>query len=389
LVKQTSNYKEINFKFQINFILSYNHKGIYHRTILGQEWSIPYSRELTTHHHINAMNENRDASQQRMKYLQLVDYILQLIEADKLQLNDRLPSLKQFEQQFSMSKETVLKGLNYLLEKGIIESVYRKGYYVRKKSIDHSFRIFLLLDKMNIMRDKFYHTLFESLKEKADIDVYFHHHNAKVFEKLILENLHSYTHFIVAPYLKEDVSAVLDQIPPNKRIIIDFDQPHLSGSYSSIYQDFKSDIYDALSHVANRLKKYKQLILIVPNEAFHANLVIEGFLQFCQKHHYNYVIQHEILATSFKKGNVYITFSRYDTDDVALIKLARKKKLQLGEDIGLISYNDTDVKEILEGGITVISSDFEAMARTVADVIQEKQIIRQRNPTKLILRHSL
>lgn len=333
--------------------------------------------------------ENKEASAQRMKYLQLVDYILQLIEKGELQLNDRLPSLKQFEQQFRISKETVLKGLNYLLEKGIIESVYRKGYYVRKKSVDHSFRIFLLLDKMNLMRDKLYHTLFEAIKNKADIDVYFHHHNPKVFEKLIMENLHSYTHFVIAAYLKEDVSTVLNQIPAPKRILIDFDQANLQGNYSSIYQDFKSDIYDTLSQVAAPLTKYKQLILIVPTEAFHARLVIEGFLQFCQEHQYPYIIQHEISSANFHKGNVYITFSRYDTDDVALIKLARKKNYHLGKDIGLISYNDTDVKEILEGGITVISSDFEVMAKKVAETIEEKKIIRYRNPTKLILRSSL
>jgi DNA-binding GntR family transcriptional regulator len=335
------------------------------------------------------LEENNDPSSQRMKYLQLVDYIQQLIETDQLHINDRLPSLKQFEKQFHISKETVLKGLNHLLEKGIIESVYRKGYYVRKKSVEHTFRIFLLLDKMNLMRDKFYHTLFEAIKDKADIDVYFHHHNVKVFEKLITENLQSYTHFVIAAYLKEDVSAILNHIPPAKRILIDFDQPHLTGKYSSIYQDFKLDIYDALTQLKSQLAKYTQLVLIVPTEAFHATLVIEGFLQFCQQHQYPYVIQHEVSAANFQKGNVYITFSRYDTDDVALIKLARKKKYRLGQDIGLISYNDTDVKEILEGGITVVSSDFEAMAQQVAETIEQKKIIRQRNPTKVILRQSL
>lgn len=335
------------------------------------------------------IEDNKENTSQRLKYLQLVDHILHLIETDQLHIGDRLPSLKQFEQQFNISKETVLKGLNHLLEKGIIESVYRKGYYVRKKSVEHTFRIFLLLDKMNIMRDKFYHTFFESTKDIADIDIYFHHHNAKVFEKLILENLNSYTHFVIAAYLKEDVNDILNHIPASKRIMIDFDQPHLQGQYSSIYQDFKLDIFDALTKVISKLKKYKQLVLIVPEEAFHAHLVIDGFLQFCQEHHFPYTIQHDISSTNFKKGNTYITFSRYDTDDVKLIKLARKKKYQLGKDIGLISYNDTDVKEILEGGITVISSDFEAMAHSVAATIEQKKTIRQRNPTKIILRQSL
>src|SRR3546814_2212881 len=146
--------------------------------------------------------EHTTQSSQRMKYMLPLDQINNLIESDQLRIGDRLPSLKQFEKELGMSKETLLKGLNHLLEKGVIESVYRKGYYVKKKSVGHTYRVFLLLDKMNVMRDRFYHTLFDELRDVADVDVYFHHHNFKVFENLISENLHNYTHFVIAPFLK-------------------------------------------------------------------------------------------------------------------------------------------------------------------------------------------
>ena len=94
-------------------------------------------------------------------------------------------------------------------------------------------------------------------------------------------------------------------------------------------------------------------------------------------------------ASSFEKGNAYITFSRYDTDDVALIKLAGSKGYQLGADIGLISYNDTAVKEVLENGITVISTDFEAMGRTVSKIIIDRRAMIKRNPARVIIRNSL
>lgn len=55
-----------------------------------------------------------------------------------------------------------------------------------------------------------------------------------------------------------------------------------------------------------------------------------------------------------------------------MIKLAKKKGYELGKEIGLISYNDTAVKEILEGGITVISTDFEMMGKAAASVILNK-----------------
>jgi len=326
---------------------------------------------------------------QRMKYMQLVDHINSLIESDELHIGDRLPSLKQFEKELGMSKETLLKGLNHLLEKGVIESVYRKGYYVKKKSIGHTYRVFLLLDKMNVMRDKLYHTLFDQLKDVADVDVYFHHHNFKVFENLIRENLGGYTHFVIATFLKESPVEVLNLIPAQKRIIVDYNQPDLDGEYSCIFQDYEHDLYDGLTQLKAQLAKYKKLILIAPYEAIHARHVVDGFLKFCTEHNFPYAVQHEVEEENFKKGNAYITFSRYDTDDVVLIKLARANGYKLGKDIGLISYNDMAVKEILEDGITVISTDFEEMGKTVAQAIIEKKAIYTRNPTKVIVRNSL
>ncbi|QNL51086.1 GntR family transcriptional regulator [Olivibacter sp. SDN3] len=334
------------------------------------------------------LSENTVALNHRMKYLQLVDYINKLIESDQLHIGDRLPSLKQLEKDLGMSKETLLKGLNHLLEKGIIESVYRKGYYVKKKSVTHTFRVFLLLDKMNVMRDRLYHTLFDNLKDMADLDVYFHHHNFKVFENLIRENLSNYTHFVITTFMKEDVAPILNLIPASKRIVIDYNQPSLEGNYSCIYQDFEHDIYDALVQLKNRLSNYQKLVLIAPSAAVHARHVMDGFLRFCMENDISYTIQQEVETAGFHKGNAYITFSRYDTDDVALIKLARSKGYQLGKDIGLISYNDSAVKEILEGGITVISTDFEAMAREVSRAVLNRETIVLRNPTPIIVRQS-
>ena len=112
---------------------------------------------------MSSENTLQKGIQGKMKYQQLADHIMSLIEIDHLHIGDQLPSLKQLQQQLKMSKETLLKGLNELVERGIVESVYRKGYYVRKKAIHHSFRVFLLLDKMNILREQFYRTLFNQL----------------------------------------------------------------------------------------------------------------------------------------------------------------------------------------------------------------------------------
>lgn len=324
-----------------------------------------------------------------MKYMQLVEYVNNQIENDILEINDRLPSLNQLTAQLSMSKETILKGLNYLSEKGIIESEYRKGYYVKKKTQYKPYRVCIIFDKMNLLRDQIYHSFLETIKENADVEVYFHHHNFKVFEKLIEENLANYTHFVIVTFFKENITDLVNKIPAHKRILIDLQEKELAGDYSSIYQDHRSDLIDSLTSLIPHLKKYKRLVLVAPLEAFHAKDLIDGFETFCKQYKKNHTVLTSINANVSKKGDLYITFSRYDQDDVEIIKIARKNSWKIGEDIGLLSYNDTAVKEVLENGITVISTDFNKMGEEAAKAVMGKEPIMMRIPAKVILRKSL
>src|SRR5690606_14216695 len=74
----------------------------------------------------------------------------------------------------------------------------------------------------------------------------------------------------------------------------------------------------------------------------------DGFEKYCQEFHAKSLIIPKITEEHFTQGDAYITLNRYDIDDVNLIKFAHKLNFQLGKDIGLISYNDLYVKEVLE-----------------------------------------
>ncbi len=334
-------------------------------------------------------DETGNGLESKIKYVQLANYITRQIETGQLAINDQLPSVNQLTQRLGMSKETVLKGLNQLSELGIIESVYRKGYYVRRKQLAHPYRIFFLLDKLTPFKDKLYHSFFDTIKDMADVDVFFHHHNYKIFEKLINENLHNYTHYVITTFIREDVSEILNKIPPAKRIILDYNQPGLTGDYAAVYQDFSADIMMLLEEIKSRLKKYKRLVLVVPEDSFHGNLVKKGFEAFCRSAGMKGIVMPAANARLFTKGDVYITPGRYDADEVEIIKLARARGWQLGKEVGLISYNDTEVKEVLENGITVISTDFGKMGEAAAKMIIDKKFGKVRNASKIILRHSL
>ena len=74
---------------------------------------------------------------------------------------------------------------------------------------------------------------------------------------------------------------------------------------------------------------------------------------------------------------------------VDVIKECRKLNFKLGKDIGVISYNDTPMKEIVGGGITVISIDFEEMGKRAAGFVKNKGRIEKVLPAFLKMRESL
>ncbi|HEV7380824.1 MAG TPA: substrate-binding domain-containing protein, partial [Dyadobacter sp.] len=71
------------------------------------------------------------------------------------------------------------------------------------------------------------------------------------------------------------------------------------------------------------------------------------------------------------------------------IKKCREQKLVVGKDIGIISYNETPLKEILLDGITTISTDHDLMGRTAAEMIKTNRQALVKNPFTLIRRKSL
>jgi DNA-binding LacI/PurR family transcriptional regulator len=72
-----------------------------------------------------------------------------------------------------------------------------------------------------------------------------------------------------------------------------------------------------------------------------------------------------------------------------MVKMAKYYNLKLGKKFGIVSFNDTMLKEVVGGGITTISTDFVEMGKTLADMVLTKRMGQIRNPSKLIVRNSL
>ncbi len=319
------------------------------------------------------------------KYRQIINSIYAAISSGELKLGDKIPSLNQICTEFELSRDTVMVAFNELKAKGIINSIPGKGYYINSVEINVDQKIFLLFDELNTFKEDLYTSFLNSLDNKSNVDIYFHHFNYQVFKNLIAESNGKYTSYVIMPATFDDTVDVIGKLPKDKVYILDRLKEDLTD-YPVVYQDFEKDVYDSLIEGYDLLRKYNELIMIFPGGKEPEGRMI-GFQRFCKEKGFKSEIIRNLTNKEMKAGEVYFVPS--DRNLVRLVKMAAEKNLQLGKDVGIVSFNDTVLKEVVAGGITTISTDFQLMGQTLARMIQERSAEKIRNHSALIQRNSL
>ncbi len=319
------------------------------------------------------------------KYKQIVWSIEVAIAENRLKKGDKLPSVNKVSLEFSISRDTVLLAYDELKKRGIVFAILGKGYYI--KSVEFSFeqRIFLLFDELNSFKEDIYNSFMSAMNNVAQIDIFFHHFNIEMFKKLVHESNGNYSKYIIMPTNLPGAASIIKTLPKQDVYILDQTNTDLDD-FPSVHQNFSKDSYAALKKGKSRLSKYKKLILIFPGDKEPLGMV-DGFTKFCN----DSLIENEII-TSFeeniiKKGDVFIIPT--DRHLVNVIEQAKRQDLIIGKDFGIISYNDTPLKKVVENGITTISTDFKAMGKTLASMVLNSRKEQIENPSDLIIRNSL
>jgi len=144
--------------------------------------------------------------------------------------------------------------------------------------------------------------------------------------------------------------------------------------------------YEALCHGLRHIRKYERL-LMVQHEKKEPQERYDGLVRFCAEHGFGHEYLASIRDREIREGDLFILVS--DRDLVTLLKQAERQQMTPGREFGIISYNDTPLKEILAGGITTLSTDFRQMGLTLAQLIFQKGIRNIENPWMLNIRRSL
>ncbi|MCK0188979.1 GntR family transcriptional regulator [Arenibacter sp. F20364] len=332
------------------------------------------------------------------KYRQIVDSIITNISNGNLKIDDKIPSINSFSEEYILSRDTVEKAYQILKERKIITSIRGKGYYITRTKLISKVNILFLVNKLSAYKMRIYNSFINSIGGNSHTDLHIYHCDNSLFLNMIEKNIQAYDYYIIMPHFKtddlkhvsytEEAVKAINSIPKDKLIVMDNNNLQIEGNIIEIYQDFENDIYNALKEGLSKISKYAKLILVYPENSVYPypRRILHGFRKFCVEFRIDFEIINEVYDDIIlKKGDLFITIE--ETDLVNLVNQIREKEFILGVEIGVISYNDTPLKELL--GITCISTDFKAMGETAARMILDKQKGKVKNPFNFIDRNSI
>jgi len=323
---------------------------------------------------------NRTFSTTKVKHL--VDALSNAISQGKFKAGQTLPSVNRISQQYNLSRDTVFKAYRELKSHGIIDSTPAKSYHVANVMN----RILLMLDVYSPFKDVLYNAFVNNLPKNYKVDLVFHFYNEHLFETVINDSLGRYNQYVIMNFGDEVLHPSLKKIDQGKLLLLDlgdFDK----NDYPFICQDFGKSVYNSLSEHISLVQNYKNFVLCLPDESEHPKILVRYFKKFLRDHTLNGRVIKSINKTKLAKDTAYMVILQKDL--VEMVKRCRLENLTIGNDVGLIAYNDTPMYEIIENGITVISTDFARMGKNAANYVKTRQKVYEVIPAQLIVRGSL
>ena len=324
------------------------------------------------------------------KYLQLSNAIISAIKAKKFHKNYLLPSINDLSKELEISRDTAEKGYKNLKKLGVLGSIPGKGYYILDDNFSQKLKIFLLFNKLSVHKKIIYDSFVNSLGDDVGIDFFIYNNDFLIFKKFLERRSDDYSHFVIIPHFFEEdvnVQAIINAIPKHKLLLLDKNIPGIDGEYAAVYENFKKDIYGALEDALPELSKYQTIKLIFPEKSYYPEDIIKGFQLFCQQYAFAHFIIHDVAKEIIQIGEVYLVLMEEDL--LTLIERLIGEKLEVGKDVGVISYNETPIKKIILNGITTISTNFKFMGEMAAKLIMQNSKEHIPVPFTFIKRASL
>ncbi|MEM6768607.1 MAG: GntR family transcriptional regulator [Bacteroidota bacterium] len=320
------------------------------------------------------------------KQEKIVNGVTTCIRDRMLSYGDILPSVNELSTSLGFARETVVKAYGELKNRGLVNSKQGLGYFVANETADQKLSIALVLYGFQTFQQDFYNKFRKCLGDQYHIDVFFHHNNIHVYEYILNSVSNKYGMYVVAPIQSEEAQALLSRFPDDKLLIIDRYQ-NLGEKVSCIAQEFEHSLSSVFESLLPHIQKFSQVILYFKEGLDYPKGIFYAVTDFCDVFDIPLLVYEEFEEQHMKPDQLFFTVG--DTDLWQVLKASNAKDYEPGRDIGILSHNDSPVKEIIAGGITTFSTNFNLMAEKAAAFILSRNHTNMIIPSELIRRKSL
>lgn len=326
-------------------------------------------------------------------YKQVISQIEQKIISGEFIPGHQLPSMNELAANLNISKETIKKAYAILRDKGVIEPHQGKGFYVKGIDEDRPLRILLLFDKLSSYKQVLFNSFIERIGDDAEVTIRIHNQNLDVFEFFIDEDVDHFDYYVVTPHFPLDALSqkkmlkLLKRFPNRKLILLDKNIPELKGNYGAVYQDFENDIKSALYQAIDKLKEFSKLNIIKMPDSLYGTQISGAVEEFCTENKLSVEFHQEIRKDVIRRHEVYLMLnSQLDTGLLTFFRISDSLGFRIGEDVSVISYNDSPINEIILNGLTTVSTDFQQMGHLAAQMILDRSMGKMKCDFRIIRR---
>ncbi|WP_298763456.1 GntR family transcriptional regulator [uncultured Polaribacter sp.] len=332
------------------------------------------------------------------KYMQIIDSIINNITTGNIKIGDKIPSINKLSKDFYLSRDTVERAYSVLKKQKVLVSVHGKGTYVAQNQITFKPNILFLVNKLSLFKMEVYNAFVKEVGDNFHVDLHSYHCDESLFLELINKHKTAYNYYAIIPHFRTDnllhktstdkVLKAINELPKDNLVILDNKETEISGDFIEVTQDFEQDIIAALQIGIDKVSKYKKIHLVYPKATFYPypSKILTGFKKFCVQNNFEFEILEEITdQTEINNNSLFITIE--DDDLVKIVNKVKRSSFTLGKEIGVISYNDNPLKQLL--GITVITTNFLSMGKEAAQLILQKKKEKIKIPVNFIDRASL
>ncbi|MEL6356681.1 MAG: GntR family transcriptional regulator, partial [Bacteroidota bacterium] len=131
---------------------------------------------------------------------------------------------------------------------------------------------------------------------------------------------------------------------------------------------------------------YQCVVLFFREKTDYPPGILRAFRRFCKEQRIPCKVLDHYEPGTVEKSCLYVTIG--DSDLWTILEDCIDQALVLGQDVGILSHNESRIKRIVHGGISTWSTDFSRMAERAASFVLEREPTQETIPTVFIDRGS-